>query len=66
MAVKQIGRGWTRADTLKSTLLFILQFIIFVGIAGFLLLGDKLGILREFMSKEGANYLYAIFCIFLR
>ena len=65
MAMKQLGKGWTRADTLKSTLWFILHFIIFVGIAAGLLLGNKLSILGEFMRAQGANYLYAIFCVFL-
>ena len=65
MAVKEFGREWTKTHTFKSMLWFFLHFLIFVSIAALLLLGDKFPVLGEFMKENGANYLYAIFCIFL-
>ena len=65
MAEKKFGAEWTKQHTLKSTLLFLLHFLIFMLIAAGLLLGDKLSELKKYMSEQGANYLYATFCIFL-
>lgn len=65
MAVKEFGREWTKTRTFKSMTWFFLHFLIFVSIAALLLLGDKFSVLSEFMKENGANYLYAIFCIFL-
>ncbi len=65
MTEKTLGREWTRNHTLKSALWFLLHFLIFSLIAGVLLLSNKFSHLGEFMSAQGANYLYAIFCIFL-
>ena len=65
MAVKEFGKDWTKSDALKSVLWFCLHLVIFFLIAALLLWGDKLSEIGEMFSKEGANYLYAIFCIFL-
>lgn len=65
MTTKQVGQEWTKRDTLVSALWFILHFIIFVGLAAGLLLGKRLSYLGEYMHEQGANYLYAIFCVFL-
>lgn len=65
MAVKEFGKDWTKSDALKSVLWFCLHLVIFFLIAALLLWGDKLSEIGEMFSKEGANYLYAIFCILL-
>ena len=65
MAVKQFGKEWTKRDTLKSILLFLVQCLIYLLIAAGLLLGDKLGTIVEFLSAQGRNYLYALFCVIL-
>ena len=61
---KFVGQ-WTKQDTVKSAWLFFLHFAILTLIASALLLGPKLGVLKEYMKEHGANYLYALFCVFL-
>ena len=63
MSGNQYGKEWTKQHTLKSALLFFTHCIIFMALAAGLLLGDKLSQLNEFMKAQGANYLYAIFCV---
>ena len=63
--MKQIGKEWTKSHTLTSVLWFLLHFIIYTVIAATLLLGNRLSNLGEYMSEQGANYLYAIFCTML-
>ncbi|MBQ8291625.1 MAG: HD domain-containing protein [Clostridia bacterium] len=66
MTQKEFGRGWTKGQTLKSSLLFALHFLIFIGIAAVLLFwGRRFGGLGVYLKEQGANYLYALFCIFL-
>ncbi len=65
MAEKPFGVNWTKQETLKSTLLFLLNFVILILITATLLLWDKLDRLGEYATTYGANYLYAIFCMFL-
>lgn len=65
MTAKQFGKDWTKKDTLKSSMLFLLHFVILVLIAGSILLGGKLSHLREEMRENGANYLYALLCVLL-
>ncbi|MBQ8322952.1 MAG: HD domain-containing protein [Clostridia bacterium] len=65
MTEKMLGKEWTRSHTLKSALWFLLHFAIFLLIGAVLLLSNKFSQLGEFMSAQGANYLYAIFCVFL-
>ncbi|MBQ8308787.1 MAG: HDIG domain-containing protein [Clostridia bacterium] len=65
MTTKEFGRSWTKRDALKSSLLFFLHCIIFLCIAAVLLLVDRLPDVFGFVSENGANYLYAVFCIFL-
>ena len=63
--VKQVGKEWTRKHTLKSALWFFLYLVIYVVLAGVLVLGGKLGEIGEIMRAQGANYVYAIFCSLL-
>ncbi len=62
---KQFGKTWTKSDSVKSGFLYLLHFLLYMGIAAILLFWDKWSVLGEFMSRNGANYLYAIFCTFL-
>ena len=62
---KEFGRQWTKRDTAKSALLFLMHFLIFILLGGVLILSDYLSDISAFLSQNGANYLYAIFCIFL-
>ena len=65
MMTKEFGRQWTKRDTAKSALLFLMHFLIFILLGGVLILSDYLSDISAFLSQNGANYLYAIFCIFL-
>ncbi|MBR2374926.1 MAG: HD domain-containing protein [Clostridia bacterium] len=66
MAVKKFGSEWTKSTMMKSALLFLTHFILLIAIIAGLLFGDKLfGGLREYMQEYGADYLYALFCLFL-
>nr|MBR6778492.1 HDIG domain-containing protein [Clostridia bacterium] len=65
MAEKTFGRVWTKADTMKSAFLFLLHFVLLILIAGGLLLGNKLSYLGDYMKERGADYLYALFSVFL-
>ncbi|MBE7085703.1 MAG: HDIG domain-containing protein [Clostridiales bacterium] len=65
MAVKQFVTDWTKRDTLKSSMLFLLHFVIMIAIAAVLLLGNKMSNIGEYMKEKGAGYLYALFCLFL-
>lgn len=61
---KFVGQ-WTKQDTVKSAWLFFLHFVILTLVASALLLGPKLGVLKAYLREHGANYLYALFCVFL-
>ena len=65
MENKQFGMDWTKRDTAKSAFLFAMHFIILVGLAGGLLLGNKLSHIIEYMRENGAYYLYAVICVML-
>ncbi len=65
MKEKTFDRRWTRSDTLKSATYFLLHFLIFVLIAGGLSLADNLADIRSYMKDRGADYLYALFSVFL-
>ncbi|MBQ9114140.1 MAG: HDIG domain-containing protein [Clostridia bacterium] len=65
MAVREFGREWTKSDTLKSVLLFFVHFIIFVAIAMFLVVGMEIKNFSVHLREYGADYLYALFSIFL-
>ena len=65
MAVKQIGKEWTRQNTIKSILYFFLHFMLLITIGTVLLLGDKFAILPQYLREYGATYLYALFCAFM-
>lgn len=65
MAEKEFGKEWTKRHAIASALLFLLHILIFLGLAVILVLGDKFSNLKSYMKEEGANYLYAGFCILL-
>ena len=65
MKDRQFGKDWTKQHALKSSLLFFLHFLIFILIALLVTVGDKLSQIGSVVSSQGANYLYALFCIFL-
>ena len=65
MAVKQFGRAWTKQDMFKSIMIFFVHFLVLILIAAGFVLGSRLGEIKEHMKTYGANYLYALFCIFL-
>jgi putative nucleotidyltransferase with HDIG domain len=65
MTEKQFGKNWTKGDTVKSLFLFLMHFVILVVITGLMLLGDKFNALGEYMRENGADYLYALFSVFL-
>ena len=61
MEKKEFVNEWTNKHTLKSVLWYLMHYVIFVVLAALLLIGDKLPNLKENWTKEGGNYLYAIF-----
>ena len=65
MTERTFGKNWTKADTLKSAMLFFLHFTLLALIAAGFLLGDKLTYIGEYMKERGADYLYALFSVFL-
>ena len=65
MTEKKFGKEWSKQDTLKSAVLFLMHFIIFLGIAALLLLWGKRNNIGAYMREQGANFVYATFCIFL-
>lgn len=65
MTEKKFDKEWTKRDTLKSAVLFLMHFIIFLGIAAVLLLWGKRDNISGYMREQGANFVYATFCIFL-
>ena len=65
MSEKQFGKDWTKSHTLKSIMLFLLHFVIFIGIEILVLSAGGVISFGEKFSAQGANYLYAVFCIFL-
>ncbi len=62
---KEFTRNWTKQDTFKSIMLFLLQFLLMVGILSVLLFGDKLSDLGTMFKDNAANYLYATCCILM-
>ena len=65
MTEKTFGTNWTKTDTLKSALMFLLHFILLTLIAAICLLGNKLTYIADYMKERGADYLYALFSVFL-
>ncbi len=65
MKEKAFDRKWTRSDTLKSATLFLVHCVVLVLIGAAMLLGNKFTYLGSYMKEHGANYLYALFSIFL-
>ncbi len=58
-------RKWTKNDTLKSATFFLLHFLIFVLISGSMILAGEFAHIGSYMREHGANYLYALFSVFL-
>ncbi|MBQ4053916.1 MAG: HD domain-containing protein [Clostridia bacterium] len=65
MAEKKMINEWTKERTLKSAMLFLMHSVLFMALAALLLLFDKFSNLKEYMKEQGANYLYAVFCVAL-
>ncbi len=65
MAVKQFGRVWTKQDMFKSIMIFFVHFLVLILLTASFVLGSRLSEIVEHMKTNGANYLYALFCIFL-
>ena len=65
MTSKKFARKWTEGDTLRSALWFLMHFLLFVLLAATLVLSDHFSDIGAFLTQNGANYLYAGFCIFL-
>ncbi len=65
MAMQQTTLHWSKQDFLKSLLLFFAHFLLLVGIAAALLLGNKMSEIKAYMTKYGAQYVYALFCMIL-
>lgn len=62
---REFGVKWTKNEILKSAMLFFVHFIILVTIMAGVLLGSKLSDIGEYMKNHGADYVYALFCVFL-
>ncbi len=65
MKEKSFDRKWTKRDTLTSATLFLVHFLILSVIIGGVALAGELSNLGAYMKKNGANYLYALFSVFL-
>jgi putative nucleotidyltransferase with HDIG domain len=65
MAVKQLSGQWNRKDTVKSILFFLLHTVLLILLIATILLADKLSYIKEYMQKNGADYLYALFAVVL-
>ncbi len=65
MAVKQLSGQWSRRDTVKSILFFLLHTVILVLIMAAVLLWNKLSNIVEYMKENGADYVYALFAVVL-
>ncbi len=65
MKEKAFNRKWTKRDTLKSASLFLLHFTILILLACIMLLGGKFSYIGAYMRERGADYLYALFSVFL-
>ena len=58
-------RRWTKKDAWSSALLFLLNLFILLLIVAALLMGSKIGNLKQTLIENRANYLYIGFCVFL-
>ena len=65
MTVQKFQRAWTKKEYGRSIAFFFLHFCVLILIAGGVLLGGKLSQIGSYMKDHGADYLYALFCIFL-
>ncbi len=58
-------RRWTKGDTLKSTALFLLHFILLSAMILAISLIGNYSRIAPYMTEYGANYLYALFSLLL-
>ncbi len=63
--MKEVKVEWTVNNTVKSVVLFVVHFIVLLLISLFLLLKDKVNVLTEEMSANGADYLYMGCCLLM-
>ena len=56
---------WSRRQTVRSAMLFVLHFVLLVLITCGLMVYDKFPVLMETLKANGANYTYMLFCIAL-
>ena len=55
----------SKNEIVKSSMLFVLHFVILVFLVACVLFGDKIGVISEMLKENGANYLYMVFCLLL-
>lgn len=55
----------SKHEIVKSSLLFVLHFLILVLIVACMLFGNKLGTIGVMLKENAANYLYMLFCLLL-
>ena len=65
MAVKKLSSEWSKRDTAKSIFFFLLHTMLLIVILAVILLADKLPNIKEYMKVNGADYLYALFAVFM-
>ena len=65
MTKPAITTTWSKRAALKSSMLFLLHGVIFLMITAGLLWYDKFDNFGAHIKEQGANYLYALFCIIL-
>ena len=65
MAVKQLSGQWNKKDTVKSILFFLLHTVVLIVLLAVILLAKELPNIKEYMKKNGADYLYALFAVVL-
>ena len=65
MAVKQLSGQWSKRDTVKSILFFLLHTTVLIVILATILLVGKLSEIKDYMKENGADYLYALLAVVL-
>lgn len=63
--VREMLDDWTGKDIAKSILFFLLHTFVLVLIMAAVLLGRHVKELRAYLTENGAEYLYALFCVML-
>ena len=65
MNVREGELIWTKKEAVKSVLLYTLNLVILLLIAGLLLFWDNLGAFGQTFRENRANFLYVMFCTLL-